>query len=415
MATHDYSLANQSGSSFRTDLNNALAAIVSGNSSGSAPSTTFAYMEWNDTSNGVKKIRNSANTAWIQLFQLDGTLTMEAGATGTPGLAIRGDLNTGIWSSGTDLLNFSTGGTERLELGAATVFNETGADVDFRIEGSTAGNLFYVDAGNNRIGIKTNSPAVLFHLKAENDSTTDANNAIRITDSHTTAGANHVCGRIEFETADSSTAAGVNAQIDCLYSGTAAKGELQFRTGQAGSLVDTLRLEDTGDIKVGAGDLYFGTSGKGIVLGTTSNTDANTLDDYEEGTFTLLPADAASGGNTSSTTYVGYYIKIGKQVTVFARMLNIDSTGLTADNDVFIQGMPFTSGDSTNMEFVGPANIYADSEADSTGYVANILNNDNFVRFHEQKDNQSRDYLRWTEIQDGTSDILFSLTYIAAS
>ena len=32
MATHDYILANASGAAFRTDLNNALAAIVSNNS-----------------------------------------------------------------------------------------------------------------------------------------------------------------------------------------------------------------------------------------------------------------------------------------------------------------------------------------------------------------------------------------------
>ncbi len=355
MATHDYSLANQSGASFRTDLNNALSAIVTGNSSGSSPATTFAYMEWNDTSAGVKKIRNSNNTGWIELFQLDGTLTMESGATGTPGLAVRGDLNTGIWSSGSDLLNFSTGGTERLELGAATVFNDTGADVDFRIEGSTAGNLFYVDAGNNRIGIKTNSPDTLLHLEAENGaSASDVNNAIRITDTHGSAATDHICGRIEFETADSSTAAGVNSQIDCLYSGTAAKGELQFRTGQAGSLVDTLRLEDNGDIKVGAGDLYFGTSGKGIVLGVTSNTAANTLDDFEEGTCTLTFADATSGGNTASSgTITGLYTKTGQQVFVQFRFVNIATSGMTGGNNAYVQGLPFAGKASQDYRSAG--------------------------------------------------------------
>ena len=353
MATHDYSLANQSGASFRTDLNNALAAIVSGNSSGASPSTTFAYMEWNDTSAGVKKIRNSNNTGWIELFQLDGTLTMESGATGTPGLAIRGDLNTGIWSSGADLLNFSTGGTERLELGAATVFNDTGADVDFRIEGSTAGNLFYVDAGNNRIGIRTNSPDVLLHLEAANTPSA-VNNAIRITDSDANVQQDQVCGRIEFETADSSTAAGVNAQIDCIYSGTAAKGELQFRTGQAGSLVDTLRLEDNGDMKVGAGDLYFGTSGKGIVLGVTSNTAANTLDDFEEGTCTLSFADANSGGNTASSgTVTGLYTKTGQQVFVQFRFVNINTSGMTGGNNAYVQGLPFAGKASQDYRSAG--------------------------------------------------------------
>ena len=38
MATHDYVIANQGFPAFRTDLNNALAAIVSNNSNGSSPS-----------------------------------------------------------------------------------------------------------------------------------------------------------------------------------------------------------------------------------------------------------------------------------------------------------------------------------------------------------------------------------------
>ena len=37
------------------------------------------------------------------------------------------------------------------------------------------------------------------------------------------------------------------------------------------------------DVTISAGDIIFGASGKGINLGVTSNTDANTLDDFEEG------------------------------------------------------------------------------------------------------------------------------------
>tara|TARA_R100001224_G_scaffold17227_1_gene8538 strand:- start:229 stop:1611 length:1383 start_codon:yes stop_codon:yes gene_type:complete len=51
-----------------------------------------------------------------------------------------------------------------MELGATTIFNEDGADVDFRIEGDTEANLFYVDAGNDRIGIGTNSPATTLQV-----------------------------------------------------------------------------------------------------------------------------------------------------------------------------------------------------------------------------------------------------------
>lgn len=73
MAQHDYNIANQSGQAFRADLNNALAAIVSGNSGASAPSTTFAYQYWVDTSSSpaTLKQRNSANNAWITIGQLD--------------------------------------------------------------------------------------------------------------------------------------------------------------------------------------------------------------------------------------------------------------------------------------------------------------------------------------------------------
>ena len=62
---HDYNLINQSGADFRADLNNALSAIATNNAGTSAPSTTFQYEWWVDEANGVLKIRNSANSAWI--------------------------------------------------------------------------------------------------------------------------------------------------------------------------------------------------------------------------------------------------------------------------------------------------------------------------------------------------------------
>ena len=40
MATHDYVIDNSTGANVRSDLNNVLQAILTNNSSGSAPSTT---------------------------------------------------------------------------------------------------------------------------------------------------------------------------------------------------------------------------------------------------------------------------------------------------------------------------------------------------------------------------------------
>lgn len=73
MSTHDYAIANASGATVRADINNALLAIVSNNSSATAPSPTFAHMFWADTAAGALKKRNAANTAWITLFTFDET------------------------------------------------------------------------------------------------------------------------------------------------------------------------------------------------------------------------------------------------------------------------------------------------------------------------------------------------------
>ena len=168
MATHDYVIDNSTGANVRADINSVLQAILTNNSSSSAPSTTAAYMFWADTTSGTLKIRNSSDNAWVELLQLDGTLTLEDGSVSTPALAFRDDLNTGIFSSAADTFNVATAGVERMELGATTIFNEDGADVDFRIEGDTDVNNFYLDAGNNAIGIGTSTPLVPDGSNADN-------------------------------------------------------------------------------------------------------------------------------------------------------------------------------------------------------------------------------------------------------
>ena len=82
MAQHDYNIANQTGANFRTDLNNALSAIVSNNSGSSEPSTMYAYEWWIDTSANVLKLRNSSNNAWITMpfsITADNTVDINAG------------------------------------------------------------------------------------------------------------------------------------------------------------------------------------------------------------------------------------------------------------------------------------------------------------------------------------------------
>lgn len=75
MSQHDYTIANQTASNARTDINNALKALASLNSGASAPTTTYANMLWYETDTNTLKMRNEANSAWITLFTLDQTNT----------------------------------------------------------------------------------------------------------------------------------------------------------------------------------------------------------------------------------------------------------------------------------------------------------------------------------------------------
>ena len=73
-----------------------------------------------------------------------------------------------------------------------------------------------------------------------------------------------------------------------------------------------------------------------IVFPSTQNASANvnTLDDYEEGTWT-----PAIGGSTTYISQSGSYVKVGRQVRVFFHLIiNVLGTGSQTD----ISGLPFT-------------------------------------------------------------------------
>lgn len=108
MAQHDYVIANDTAANVRSDLNDALSAIVSQNSGASAPSTTYANMLWYDTSNNILKMRSAADDAWINIGYLDQTANAfrildDTQVTNTSGTqtGLLGDQSTATWETGT--------------------------------------------------------------------------------------------------------------------------------------------------------------------------------------------------------------------------------------------------------------------------------------------------------------------------
>ncbi len=86
MSQHDLSIANGTGAAVRSDLNGALAALGTNSSGATAPTTTYAFQFWADTTTGLLKIRNAANSAFVTVGTLASTnlgLASLAGATFT--------------------------------------------------------------------------------------------------------------------------------------------------------------------------------------------------------------------------------------------------------------------------------------------------------------------------------------------
>ena len=118
MATHDYSLADQSGQSFRQDLNSALSAIARNNDNSGAPATTFPFQWHVDTSGSqaTLKIRDGANNAYIQVgatgaLQGSGTANLGLALAASPSFTGTATFAGNILMSGTGTLDLPVGTT----------------------------------------------------------------------------------------------------------------------------------------------------------------------------------------------------------------------------------------------------------------------------------------------------------------
>jgi hypothetical protein len=99
---------------------------------------------------------------------------------------------------------------------------------------------------------------------------------------------------------------------------------------------------------IGVGGATPSTSGAGITFPATqsSSTNANTLDDYEEGAWT--PSVTSLGGTITTVGAVsGKYTKVGRVVVVnYDVAITNQGTGASA---IQIAGLPFANGDIVSV------------------------------------------------------------------
>jgi len=110
--------------------------------------------------------------------------------------------------------------------------------------------------------------------------------------------------------------------------GSRSNHVLRFATNDT----ERMRIDTAGLLTLASGQIKFPAT-------QNASADANTLDDYEEGTWT--PIATSQGGSITSYTAAGTYIKIGRSVLLTMRVL-LTNVG-SASNALQISGLPFTS------------------------------------------------------------------------
>ena len=145
-------------------------------------------------------------------------------------------------------------------------------------------------------------------------------------------------------TVNASTSAGVIVTSDtsgALALQTAGTTALTISSAQA----ITMAGRTTNPTTISVGNATPSTSGSGISFPSSQDTssDANTLDDYEEGTWTPT-ITLNSGTATTYTSPTGTYTKTGRMVTVLGSIFPTNGTIGSTNGYMRITGLPFTVG-----------------------------------------------------------------------
>jgi hypothetical protein len=292
--------------------------------------------------------------------------TISSGAITIPDYVIHsGNTNTKFGFPSANIINFTTNGTERLALaGSYTVFNESGADVDFRVEAVNSTHALFVQGSDGNVGIGTTAP----------------------TDKLDVAGALRLTANISFDANKSGRIYKASNHGLAFHGVTGSANDFAL-FNPAGQLMvvnptgtNNLSLVPAAGHNVGIGTttplqkfvVANATNGQGleIVPGTT-----NTLQSYNRAASVYLPLNidvldfkfrvnngseamriTSAGnvgiGNSAPTSYNGYKIlHIGNATTSNTGLLKF-GTGSTADGPEL-----YASGTSLRMNTSGSVNV----------------------------------------------------------
>jgi hypothetical protein len=251
----------------------------------------------------------TGGTATVNSLSNTGVTTVQAGTAAAPAITTTGDTNTGVFFPAADTIAFTEGGVEAMR----------------------------IDSSAN-VGIGTTSPARKLTVSDTDQSTA----RVRIIN---TSGRTY------------DLVSGVDGLLQngfSIFDATAAATRMTIDSSGNVLIGKTSATANGGDLQVSSGITFPATQ--------VAKSDANTLDDYEEGTFT----GTFNIGGTSNGTSTGRYTKIGRVVTYD---INFFATGYTKSGtgSLTVTGMPFTS--QTNSIMNGQIGYFEGYSATVNGFA----------------------------------------------
>jgi hypothetical protein len=306
-----------------------------------------------------------------KVLTVGGIASHAAGSAAAPTITATGDTNTGIFFPAADTIAFAEGGAEAVRIdasgnvGIATSSPSAKLDVVGNIQARTAsdGGLFLTTA----VADARSATIQFYKSRGSYASPTDVVNGDSVSQI--------------LSLAYSGTQYRERVSIESAVDGTFTSNQqpplrLGFYTNAAnGAATERARIPSTGGIQsvnsISVGNATPTTSGAGITFPATqsASSDANTLDDYEEGAWT--PAVTFGGNSVGQTgTFTGFYTKTGNQVFATAT-INLTAKG-SSTGTVGIGGLPFTSNSNSNYRAMSTSVLW-DSLATAYVYICGLV------------------------------------------
>ena len=146
--------------------------------------------------------------------------------------------------------------------------------------------------------------------------------------------------------------------------------------GSVRATIDTSGILNVGGTVTGDAKIQ---SPNGIRIGGTASSDANTLDYYQEGTWTPTVVGTTTAGTGTYSTQYGSYTRIGNRVQ-FSAVIQLSAH--TGTGNIRISGLPFTSTSyaqvvnimSQNLTFTGQLSAYVVSSTSNIELIALVSN-----------------------------------------